>query len=82
MTTINSLVTNVLKNIHFLTTVAIAFCGMEEEKKLRKSTAIVNFLVTNIFLLSCSTEERNSYRFGSTQEWVNDEISFLGELSF
>ncbi len=33
MTTINSLVTNVLKNIHFLTTVAVAFCGMEEEKK-------------------------------------------------
>ncbi len=60
----------------FFYTVAIAFCGMEEEKKLRKSMAIY------IFLLLCSTEERNSYRFGSTQEWVNDEISFLGELSF
>ncbi len=30
----------------------------------------------------CSAEQRNSYRFGTTWGWVNDDrISFLGELS-
>jgi len=35
------------------------------------------------YLLLCSTEERNSYRFGTTWGWVNDDriLIFLGEPS-
>ncbi len=45
---------------------------------LWKSMAAVNCFVTNILqniLFLCSTEERNSHRFGTT--WNNDRISFL-----
>jgi len=51
---------------------------MEYEKKiLWKSMAAINCLVIYILqnILFCLTEEKNSYRFGTTWdwEWTNDD---------
>ncbi len=49
--------------------------------EVNDSQQLFTYQQSSEYLLLCSTEERNSYRFGTYWRWVNDDMfSFLGEL--
>ncbi len=70
---------DILKNVDNQTVAGTHWLPQYGQKKLRNAMRTNNCLVTHIiqYTILCSAEERNSYRFGTTLGWVNDDSIFI-----